>query len=62
MQCRCKPEVFSENRKASYENRKISHEDAESSLQKALALYVPKFLKNGAVSLTDPPELRLGFP
>ena len=38
-------------------------EDVEGFFQRALALYVPiKFLKNGAVSLMDLPELRLGLP
>ena len=38
----------SENRKVSCEIWKFSSEDAEGFFQRALALYVPKFPKNGA--------------
>ena len=52
----------SENRKASSENQKVSSEDAEGFFQRALALYLFMFLKNGATSLMDLLELRLGLP
>ena len=42
----------SENWKASFENRKVTSEDVEGFFQRALALYVPMFPKNGAALLT----------
>ena len=42
---------FATNWKASSENRKVLFEDEEGFVQRALALYVPTFLKNGAASL-----------
>ena len=54
--------AYSENWMASYENRKVSSEDVEGFFQRVLALYIPKFPKNGVASLTDIPGLCLGLP
>ena len=64
MECfpdRCLRYSFTANRKASTENQKFSSEDVEGFFRRAHALYVPKFPKNSAVSLTDLPELCLGL-
>ena len=42
---------FATNWKASTENWKVLFENAEGFVQRALALYVPKSLKNGAALL-----------
>ena len=66
---------FAVNWKVSFENRKaclrsgrfplkkpkVSSKEADGFFQRALALYVTKFSKNGAASFTDRLELRLGL-
>ena len=43
-------------------NRKVSSEDEVGFFRRLLALYIPKFSKISAASLTDLPEPHLGLP